>query len=191
MKRITLFWLVFCVTAFCCISAHNNEVILVQQLTQEERGLMPDKTIELQLPLLTFAPKTDDNFKVEMTKWLNKMADSDGEHRTFRLTLAPHEGQGTAIGVQSLDLLHHAEDWNACLGVLQVGGKYIAVIQTTANAALLKRTFKKAGEKRKFVREFEIVEFKRPETATTLIGAWDGQHIEVTSFVANDEDALL
>lgn len=168
----------------------KREVPLVVQLTEAERSLMPDKTIELELRQMKFGKKADARFVEALTALMRTMCDTDGNNYVYAIALDPQPDRTIDVYIQSQDILRGGGDEKTYYGTMQIGRKYFVFLRSLDNERLLKSLLDKDKGKVNFVREYEIVEFKSQPEGAILIANWSDGQMQTMTFEANGENLL-
>lgn len=168
----------------------KREVPLVVQLTEAERSLMPDKTIELELRQMKFGKKADARFVEALTALMRTMCDTDGNNYVYAIALDPQPDRTIDVYIQSQDILRGGGDEKTYYGTMQIGRKYFVFLRSLDNERLLKSLLDKDKGKVNFVREYEIVEFKFQPEGAILIANWSDGQMQTMTFEANGENLL-
>ncbi len=168
----------------------KREVPLVVQLTEAERSLMPDKTIELELRQMKFGKKADARFVEALTALMRTMCDTDGNNYVYAIALDPQPDRTIDVYIQSQDILRGGGDEKTYYGTMQIGRKYFVFLRSLDNERLLKSLLNKDKGKVNFVREYEIVEFKFQPEGAILIANWSDGQMQTMTFEANGENLL-
>ncbi len=168
----------------------KREVPLVVQLTEAERSLMPDKTIELELRQMKFGKKADARFVEALTALMHTMCDTDGNNYVYAIALDPQPDRTIDVYIQSQDILRGGGDEKTYYGTMQIGRKYFVFLRSLDNERLLKSLLDKDKGKVNFVREYEIVEFKSQPEGAILIANWSDGQMQTMTFEANGENLL-
>lgn len=168
----------------------KREVPLVVQLTEAERTLMPDKTIELELRQMKFGKKADARFVEALTALMRTMCDTDGNNYVYAIALDPQPDRTIDVYIQSQDILRGGGDEKTYYGTMQIGRKYFVFLRSLDNERLLKSLLDKDKGKVNFVREYEIVEFKFQPEGAILIANWSDGQMQTMTFEANGENLL-
>lgn len=168
----------------------KREVPLVVQLTEAERSLMPDKTIELELRQMKFGKKADIRFVEALTALMRTMCDTDGNNYVYAIALDPQPDRTIDVYIQSQDILRGGGDEKTYYGTMQIGRKYFVFLRSLDNERLLKSLLDKDKGKVNFVREYEIVEFKFQPEGAILIANWSDGQMQTMTFEANGENLL-
>ena len=168
----------------------KREVPLVVQLTEAERSLMPDKTIELELRQMKFGKKADIRFVEALTALMHTMCDTDGNNYVYAIALDPQPDRTIDVYIQSQDILRGGGDEKTYYGTMQIGRKYFVFLRSLDNERLLKSLLDKDKGKVNFVREYEIVEFKSQPEGAILIANWSDGQMQTMTFEANGENLL-
>lgn len=168
----------------------KREVPLVVQLTEAERSLMPDKTIELELRQMKFGKKADARFVEALTALMRTMCDTDGNNYVYAIALDPQPDRTIDVYIQSQDILRCGGDEKTYYGTMQIGRKYFVFLRSLDNERLLKSLLDKDKGKVNFVREYEIVEFKFQPEGAILIANWSDGQMQTMTFEANGENLL-
>ena len=168
----------------------KREVPLVVQLTEAERSLMPDKTIELELRQMKFGKKADARFVEALTALMRTMCDTDGNNYVYAIALDPQPDRTIDVYIQSQDILRGGGDEKTYYGTMQIGRKYFVFLRSLDNDRLLKSLLDKDKGKVNFVREYEIVEFKFQPEGAILIANWSDGQMQTMTFEANGENLL-
>jgi len=168
----------------------KREVPLVVQLTEAERSLMPDKTIELELRQMKFGKKADARFVEALTALMRTMCDTDGENYVYAVALDPQPDRTIDVYIQSQDILRGGGDEKTYYGTMQIGRKYFVFARSLDNEQLLKSLLDKDKGKVNFVREYEIVEYKSQPEGAILIANWSDGQMQTMTFEANGENLL-
>ena len=168
----------------------KREVPLVVQLTEAERSLMPDKTIELELRQMKFGKKADARFVEALTALMHTMCDTDGNNYVYAIALDPQPDRTIDVYIQSQDILRGGGDEKTYYGTMQIGRKYFVFARSLDNEQLLKSLLDKDKGKVNFVREYEIVEFKFQPEGAILIANWSDGQMQTMTFEANGENLL-
>lgn len=148
----------------------KDEVIVSKQLTEDERDLLPDKTIEIKMKRLSINRKTGGRMMDDLMPVLDSIAANDYTNRTFALLLTP-AGNDVNIGVSNDDIISHGLNKDLYFGDLEVNGAHFVVMRNSENDAVLTRSFFRNGDI-KFVQEFEFVMVKKADEPTSLIARW-------------------
>lgn len=168
----------------------KREVPLVVQLTEAERSLMPDKTIELELRQMKFGKKADARFVEALTAMMRTMCDTDGNNYVYAIALDPQPDRTIDVYIQSQDILRGGGDEKTYYGTMQIGRKYFVFLRSLDNERLLKSLLDKDKGKVNFVREYEIVEYKSQPEGAILIANWSDGQMQTMTFEANGENLL-
>lgn len=168
----------------------KREVPLVVQLTEAERSLMPDKTIELELRQMKFGKKADARFVEALTALMRTMCDTDGNNYVYAIALDPQPDRTIDVYIQSQDILRGGGDEKTYYGTMQIGRKYFVFLRSLDNERLLKSLLDKDKGKVNFVREYEIVEYKSQPEGAILIANWSDGQMQTMTFEANGENLL-
>ena len=168
----------------------KREVPLVVQLTEAERSLMPDKTIELELRQMKFGKKADARFVEALTALMRTMCDTDGNNYVYAVALDPQPDRTIDVYIQSQDILRGGGDEKTYYGTMQIGRKYFVFLRSLDNERLLKSLLDKDKGKVNFVREYEIVEYKFQPEGAILIANWSDGQMQTMTFEANGENLL-
>jgi len=168
----------------------KREVPLVVQLTEAERSLMPDKTIELELRQMKFGKKADARFVEALTALMRTMCDTDGNNYVYAIALDPQPDRTIDVYIQSQDILRGGGDEKTYYGTMQIGRKYFVFLRSLDNERLLKSLLDKDKGKVNFVREYEIVEYKFQPEGAILIANWSDGQMQTMTFEANGENLL-
>lgn len=168
----------------------KREVPLVVQLTEAERSLMPDKTIELELRQMKWGKKADARFVEALTALMRTMCDTDGNNYVYAIALDPQPDRTIDVYIQSQDILRGGGDEKTYYGTMQIGRKYFVFLRSLDNERLLKSLLDKDKGKVNFVREYEIVEFKFQPEEAILIANWSDGQMQTMTFEANGENLL-
>ena len=168
----------------------KREVPLVVQLTEAERTLMPDKTIELELRQMKFGKKADARFVEALTALMRTMCDTDGNNYVYAIALDPQPDRTIDVYIQSQDILRGGGDEKTYYGTMQIGRKYFVFLRSLDNERLLKSLLDKDKGKVNFVREYEIVEYKFQPEGAILIANWSDGQMQTMTFEANGENLL-
>ena len=168
----------------------KREVPLVVQLTEAERSLMPDKTIELELRQMKWGKKADIRFVEALTALMRTMCDTDGNNYVYAIALDPQPDRTIDVYIQSQDILRGGGDEKTYYGTMQIGRKYFVFLRSLDNERLLKSLLDKDKGKVNFVREYEIVEFKFQPEGAILIANWSDGQMQTMTFEANGENLL-
>ena len=111
----------------------KREVPLVVQLTEAERSLMPDKTIELELRQMKFGKKADIRFVEALTALMRTMCDTDGNNYVYAIALDPQPDRTIDVYIQSQDILRGGGDEKTYYGTMQIGRKYFVFLRSLDN----------------------------------------------------------
>ena len=168
----------------------KREVPLVVQLTEAERSLMPDKTIELELRQMKWGKKADIRFVEALTALMRTMCDTDGNNYVYAIALDPQPDRTIDVYIQSQDILRGGGDEKTYYGTMQIGRKYFVFLRSLDNEQLLKSLLDKDKGKVNFVREYEIVEYKFQPEGAILIANWSDGQMQTMTFEANGENLL-
>ncbi len=168
----------------------KREVPLVVQLTEAERSLMPDKTIELELRQMKWGKKADIRFVEALTALMRTMCDTDGNNYVYAIALDPQPDRTIDVYIQSQDILRGGGDEKTYYGTMQIGRKYFVFLRSLDNERLLKSVLDKDKGKVNFVREYEIVEYKFQPEGAILIANWSDGQMQTMTFEANGENLL-
>lgn len=168
----------------------KREVPLVVQLTEAERSLMPDKTIELELRQMKWGKKADIRFVEALTALMRTMCDTDGNNYVYAIALDPQPDRTIDVYIQSQDILRGGGDEKTYYGTMQIGRKYFVFLRSLDNERLLKSLLDKDKGKVNFVREYEIVEYKFQPEGAILIANWSDGQMQTMTFEANGENLL-
>lgn len=193
MKRKGCNWwrkLILVMLAALLVSPHvwsktkKDEVIVSKQLTEDERDLLPDKTIEIKMKRLSINRKTGGRMMDDLMPVLDSIAANDYTNRTFALLLTP-AGNDVNIGVGNDDIISHGLSKDLYFGDLEVNGAHFVVMRNSENDAVLTRSFFRNGDI-KFVQEFEFVMVKKADEPTSLIARWSPTSgLKIQQFVIN------
>lgn len=172
------------------MAGNKREVPLVVQITEAERSLMPDKTIEMELRQMKWGKKADIRFVEALTALMHTMCDTDGNNYVYAIALDPQPDRTIDVYIQSQDILRGGGDEKTYYGTMQIGRKYFVFLRSLDNERLLKSLLDKDKGKVNFVREYEIVEFKFQPEGAILIANWSDGQMQTMTFEANGEDLL-
>ena len=172
------------------LAGNKREVPLVVQITEAERSLMPDKTIEMELRQMKWGKKADIRFVEALTALMHTMCDTDGNNYVYAIALDPQPDRTIDVYIQSQDILRGGGDEKSYYGTMQIGRKYFVFLRSLDNERLLKSLLDKDKGKVNFVREYEIVEYKFQPEGAILIANWSDGQMQTMTFEANGEDLL-
>ena len=168
----------------------KHEVPLVEQLTEAERGLLPDKPIQMELRKMKWGKKADTRFVEALTTLMHTMCDTDGNNYVYAIALDPQPDRTIDVYIQSQDILRGGGDEKTYYGTMQIGRKYFVFLRSLDNERLLKSLLDKDKGKVNFVREYEIVEYKFQPEGAILIANWSDGQMQTMTFEANGENLL-
>ena len=172
------------------LAGNKREVPLVVQITEAERSLMPDKTIEMELRQMKWGKKADIRFVEALTALMHTMCDTDGNNYVYAIALDPQPDRTIDVYIQSQDILRGGGDEKSYYGTMQIGRKYFVFLRSLDNERLLKSLLDKDKGKVNFVREYEIVEYKFQPEGAILIANWSDGQMQTMTFEANGENLL-
>lgn len=167
--------------------AKDDEVIVTRQLTQGQRGALPEKTLTVEMKRLTFGKKADAGLVEAITQVMDTIVQEEYQSRTFVLLLEPKEDGEIAIAAHNDDIITRGhKDPTIYHGTLEHKRYHFVVLTSRDNAQLLERTFKRQS-KVTFVQEFEFVDFKTTIYPTNVIGRWSpGQGLRLSTVAINE-----
>lgn len=193
-KIITVVLLAIACAGF--MQAKDKEVIVTKQITPYQRNLIPAKTDELKLKMLTFKPGgIHAEFVHELQALMQRVATEDLDHITFTLNVEPmpdgNNVNNLMVHITGFDLMSEpVASRDDIMGVMPVGYKYFIVKPSAANKALLQDIFKIEKIKIKFVREFELVANPIDILGTQVNAVWQEGSLQLKQCVISDENKL-
>ena len=167
--------------------AKDDEVIVTRQLTQGQRGALPEKTLTVEMKRLTFGKKADAGLVEAITQVMDTIVQEEYQSRTFVLLLEPKDDGEVAIAAHNDDIVTRGhKDATIYHGTLEQKRHHFVVLTSRDNAKLLERTFKRQS-KVTFVQEFEFVDFKTTLYPTNVIGTWSpGKGLRLLTVAINE-----
>ena len=136
------------------LNAQTVKVTLNKQYSDTSGFVLPQKTIEKKMPLMTIA-NTKYDFTVKLLEIARRIANDDNDNRVFTMMLQ-FSGVGISIVIDSQDVLDLTD--TKFYGDLLVDRHHFVLLENEDNKNLLKTYFKKAKVKDVlFERTFEVV----------------------------------
>lgn len=165
---LTLLLLLTALTGWC---GGKREVNLVKQVTSSQMKTLPEKIDKLELQDWEFEAQTAQSpLCKSLRELLGRVRTGNYEYFTFVVNLQP-DGQGIAITIDGIDPMDlTAAQRKQLAGNYTLAGGNFMMQLTLGNKALLKRLFKKLGDRTTFYRYWERV--------SELPAALLGTHVE-------------
>lgn len=182
MKHLLLTLLIIMASSLCF--AKEGEVILTRYYTQNESNIIPKKTDQFQVQNITLS--TNESMK-EVVTAINQMVstinEEDFEHYVFSLYVYLNSNNNYSLQIEAHDPMNDPKTLREnMLGVAKIGYRYFIVQKMPALESLQKQLFVKSKGKTKFIREFELVQFARKETRTSLAADLDNGALTIKEF---------
>ena len=180
MKRV-----IFSLIAGACVALAGwceVTVGVTVQLTQNERDLLPDKSIEVTYKTLKYDKKANEQLVQALDSAMSVVAENAYMCRTFLLNF---DGK-SKISITSFDPVETGSKRDDIMGTMVRRHCHFLVLCNADNKEAVSHIFKRDSEKVKYVREFEFVEAKIAPTTTCVEAEIDGATITFTSRIVDE-----
>jgi len=178
MKRIAILMLLAVAVSMGAAAEDPVVVATVRQITEDERNLIPAKTLEMKLQRVKWDVRGNGYLIDAIKAVIDTVTSNDVMNRTFEVIIDPVKGEGNssevAIAVLSSDVLEGGLNADAYEGVMVVERRNFVFTRTRHNAQLLKQLLAKDKGKARLVCEFEVVSYKVPPEPTSVVARYSG-----------------
>lgn len=125
------------------------------QLLNGQSSQLPDKNIETTHKQVKYTDKAPAAIKNALDSLIGIVTENAGTCRTFAVRIS---GDCTQFNITSLDPLEPMEAGDEVMGTMIADRFHFLVMRNASNKDAMNTLFKTAGDKIKYVREFEFVE---------------------------------
>ena len=175
MRKRLLFTAAAALTALASLAGVTVGVTV--QLLEDERDMLPDKTIEVVYKTLKYKDNAPAMLVSALDSVMSLTAENTSTWRTFLLTV---NGTGTHITVENYDPNGATVDKKEILGTLRYKHCHFLVRCNDSNKDVINSLVHRSGEKINYVREFIFVPEKIAPTATAVEACINNGELVVT-----------
>ena len=185
MKRAILL-LFTAISIACAVTAGTNqEMVIVKQITDAQRRVLPDKTIEYKLRALDLnTHKGNASIIAALTTLIDTITHADLNNTYYTLSITPTPQGDLQVVISSLQELPPSVDSDTFMGIF----RHMVVMRDKASEKALKQIFTGSKTKVNLVQEFEIVDEVFPRHPALLEATITSTGTHITTMQANGSD---